>query len=158
MRIFNKLCLCTLFLVHTVNASECLTNTPARKLSIDKSEIKFETLDKNSGQYVATLVNGDLIMASFLQCELGMNAHLYSRKAISTTQRAATLRSFLSAILPNNISYAAYEKQIDSSINYVNDKTYTLSNESESHSFEFKASESPLFKTALHYRWQPPLH
>lgn len=158
MTFIRKILLFTLLISPSIHAEECDTNTVARPLNIEKSTIKFEQLDKKAGEYVATLQNGDLVMASFLQCGLGLHAHLYSHRTLTGDQRAQTLKWFLAAVLPSPEIYKALENQIDASKGYEDNKTYTVSDDMESHDFEFKASESPLFKTAVHYSWQPPQH
>ena len=168
----QKLLLAILFIsamlaAPTVTAQECETNTVARRLGVDKARINFETLDEKNGRYVATLKNGDLVMASFTQCGLGMHAHFYSRAPITHALRIQTLRWFVSAVLPGQAAYAYIEKQIGPAMTspttspaIYSDKTdYTFTGTNgESHTFEFKTSESPLFSTALHYRWTPPSH
>jgi hypothetical protein len=142
-----------------VGAQECESSTVARKLAIEKSRIRYETLDEKRGSYVATLKNGDLVMAWFSPCGLGLHAHFYSRTPITEEQKGATLRWFLAAVLPNAAASASLGKQIDAPSTSVDKKTYTFTGANdESHTFEFKASESPLYRSVLHYRWNPPLH
>ena len=148
-----------LLLPFAANASECESSTVARKLGIEKAKLSYETLDKKSGTYVATLKNGDLVMASFLRCGLGMHAHLYSRKPIASEQRAAAIKWLLAAVLTSEAEYASVEEQVNIRADYADGNAYTFdSDNEESYSFEFKPSESPLFHTVLHYRWNPPLH
>ena len=85
------LCMCFTLTSPVSTANECETSTVARKLGIEKSTIDFETLDSKSGSYVAALKNGDLLMASFSQCGLGMHAHFYSRNPVTKEQRSKTL-------------------------------------------------------------------
>lgn len=156
---FSLLCLCSILISPTVGAEECESTTVARRLGIDKINISFETLDEKKGSYVATLKNGDLVMASFSQCGLGMHAHFYSRTPITNELKNKTLRWFLSAVLPSQAAYASLAKQIDSAASSADKKTYTFTSANEeSHTFEFKTSESPQFSNALHYSWNPPLH
>jgi hypothetical protein len=151
--------LCSFLAAPTVFAQECESSTVARRLGIDKATIGFETLDEKKGDYVATLKNGDLVMASFSQCGLGMHAHFYSRTPITGEQKDKTLRWFVSAVLPSQAAYAALAKQIDAAAGATDKNTLTLTGANEeSHSFEFKNSESPQFSSVLHYRWNPPLH
>lgn len=155
----GMLCVCTILTSPHSDADECQSSTVARKLNIEKLTIDFETLDDKKGGYVATLKNGDLVMASFLQCGLGMHAHFYSRNPVAKEQRAKTLRWFLAAVLPSQAAYASLEKQVNSTADFSDKKphVFTGGNE-EKHVFEFKASESPLFHTVLHYRWDSPAH
>ena len=153
------LCLCSILAAPTAVAQECESSTVARRLGIDKATIRFETLDEKQGSYVATLKNGDLVMASFSQCGLGMHAHFYSRTPISGEAKSKTLRWFVTAVLPSQAAYAALAKQIDSAASATDKNTYTFTGANEeAHSFEFKPSESPQFSTAFHYSWNPPLH
>ncbi len=159
MALITILCLCSILVAPTVFAQECESSTVARRLEIDKTTVSFETLDEKKGSYVATLKNGDLVMASFSQCGLGMHAHFYSRTPITGEQKNKTLRWFVSAVLPSKAAYAALAKQIDAAAGAADTKTVTLTGANEeSHAFEFKTSESPQFSSALHYSWNPPLH
>lgn len=155
---FLALCM-SIILTSPSGADECESSTPARRLNIEKSAIDFESLDTKSGSYVAALKNGDLMMASFLQCGLGMHAHFYSRVPVTREQRAKTLRWLLAAVQPSPDAYASLEKQVNTKADLSDKKSYTLSTgNAERHVFEFKASESPLYHTVLHYRWEPPEH
>lgn len=153
------LCMCFTLTSPDSTANECESSTVARKLGIEKSTIDFETLDTKSGSYVVALRNGDLVMASFSQCGLGMHAHFYSRNPVTKEQRAKTLRWLLAAVQPSPAAHASLEKQVNSKADLSDKKTYTLtSGNEERHVFEFQASESPLYHTVLHYRWEPPAH
>lgn len=155
----GMLCICVISTSPESKADECESSTVARKLGIEKSTIDFETLNTKSGSYVATLKNGDLVMASFSQCGLGMHAHFYSRNPVTKEQRAKTLRWLLAAVQPSPAAFASLEKLINSKADLSDKKTYSLTSENEEkHMFEFKSSESPLYHTVLHYRWQPPAH
>lgn len=152
-------CMCFILTSPDSNADECESSTVARKLGIEKSTIDFETLDTKSGSYVAALKNGDLVMASFSQCGLGMHAHFYSRNPVTKEQRAKTLHWLLAAVQPNPAAYASLGKLVNSKADLSDKKTYTLtSGNEERHVFEFQASESPLYHTVLHYKWDPPAH
>lgn len=153
------LCMCVISTSPVSSADECESSTVTRKLDIEKSTIDFETLDAKSGNYVATLKNGDLVMASFSQCGLGMHAHFYSRNPATKEQRIKTLHWFLAAVLPSPAAYASLGKQVTSKADFSDKKPFTLTSVNEErHVFEFQASESPLYHTALHYRWEPPAH
>jgi hypothetical protein len=152
-------CLAALLAPFASGADECETSTTARRLNIEKSTVDFETLEEKRGNYVATLKNGDLVMASFQQCGLGMHAHFYSRNPVAPAQRARTLRWVLAAVAPGPAVYQSLEKQMGSVMGASDKTTYTFSDANEeSHVFEFKASESPLFQTVVHYTWNPPQH
>ena len=159
--LLGMFCTAALLASAGVHADECESSTPPRKLGLEKSTIEFETLDQKRGSYVAALKNGDLVMASFSQCGLGMHAHFYSRNPLAKEQRSKTLRGFLAAVLPSQAAYESLAKQLNSTTDLADKKTQTLTSaheETETHTFEFQASESPLYHTVLHYRWNPPLH
>ena len=155
---FGIFCLVALLASPATHAEECESRTTARRLNIEQSTIDFETLDEKQGNYVATLKNGDLVMASFQQCGLGMHAHFYSRNPIAPEHRAQTLRWFLVAIAPSQTVYKSLEKQLGSVVEPSDKKTYSFADANEErHVFEFKVSETPLSRYVLHYTWYPPL-
>lgn len=153
------LCMCAISTSPDSSANECESSTVARKLGIEKSTIDFETLDTKSGSFVATLKNGDLVMASFSQCGLGIHAHFYSRSYMTNVQRTKTLRWFLAAVLPSPAANSSLQKRVGSKVDLSDKKPFMLIGENEErHVFKFQASESPQYHTVLHYRWDPPAH
>lgn len=155
----GMLCLAALMAPPATVADECESSTTARRLNIEKSTVDFEALEEQRGNYVATLKSGDLVMASFQRCGLGMHAHFYSRNPVAPEQRTRILRWFLAAVAPSQAVYQSLEKQMGSVQGATDKTTYRFSDANEeSHVFEFKASETPLFQSVVHYTWNPPQH
>lgn len=155
MRYIKKLPALLVLFLSLGQAPACEVSTTARALNITGTEPAFQTLDAEQGHYVATFENGDLLLAAFSQCGLGMHAHYYSRTALNEQQRAERLAAFLAAVLPNQEVYKRLQGALAQAV-LRDGQVIGIPDTMDSHDFVFQAAESPLFHTVIHYTWIAP--
>lgn len=149
-----------------LHAEDCIVSTTTSALESDKSLLSKEVIDEKTGKYIAIYKNGDLLLASFAPCDLGLHAHFYSRELIPATAQVNRLNMFIDLVqgkgeASNKLkSYVkadalpATGQPIILTVSGMEDEPVP----GESHQFVFKTDESPLYRSAIHYNWNPPQH
>jgi len=77
-RFTSYLLLLTAFWVSPVQSEKCLVSTDARSLMNQYSELQSEKILAEDERYSAVLKNGDIVLATFANCDLGFSAHYFS--------------------------------------------------------------------------------
>jgi len=127
--------------------------TESHTLDFGGQVVAYQMLDKKGGNYVVTFDNGDMLIALFSQCGPGEQVDYYSRKLLTKELRIRRLSWMLDVVRP---SREDLKQQLTKWPNPVDDQVMSITDDGESHDFVFRRSESPLYKTALHYTWNPP--
>lgn len=144
------------FASQLARATECDVYTTPRNLKLSENKVAHQMLDREGGDYVVIFENGDILLASFNQCGLGLHAHYYAREPLIMSERTERLKWMLFAVLPSREAFERLKSQLTKWSDPANDQVMSVYDGSETHDFTFRASESPLFKTSLHYTWNPP--
>jgi hypothetical protein len=134
----------------------CLASTDARPVMSTSPELQSEKLIADTGKYSAVLNNGDIVLANFATCELGMSAHYLSRSALNAEERMARVKMFFTRILPSEAAVSKVIPQL-ANLNGNNfDKAVVLEGLGDQHQIIIKPSASPLYKLDIQYYWIPP--
>lgn len=145
-----------LLLLTLGQALACETVTTARELPIDKTLLAQTSLNEESGQFVAAFKNGDLLIANFSQCGLGLDAHLYLHKSLSDeSQRRAQSLRFLAWLWPQE-DLSAQLKAIP--VLPTHEPIALAGAAGDGHELRIVKAESPLFAAVIHYTWLAPEH
>ena len=140
----------------SVLADNCLVSTDTRLLMNSSPSLQSEKLLKKDGQYSAILKNGDIVLAKFSTCSLGMTAHYFSIKELSNDELLQRVKMFLTRALPSETVVKKVLPQLDGlSANKFN-KTILLEGFGSQHQIIVKPSKSQIFKQHIQYDWIPP--
>lgn len=132
--------------------------TIPRTFELGGQNTKYEVLDETNGNYIVLFENGDFLIASFEQCGLGLHAHYYSTRDLGTPARRERLRWMVAAVLPSREAFEEVEPQLKQLPTPDDGTVLRLTTAFDSHDLTFGVSESPLFRTVIHYRWNAPLY
>lgn len=146
----------SMLLSPAAGAFECDAHTMPRRFDLSGQEVSHEALDEEKGNYVVLFKNGDLLLAAFSTCGLGMHAHYYATAPLTKVEQTVRLRWMLAAVLPSRSIYEELEQQLVDSPSLKKGDIVSFGDEFESHDFVLSDSESPLFSSVIHYTWNPP--
>jgi len=137
-------------------SEDCHASTDARALMSTLPELQSEKLIARTGKYSAVLKNGDIVMAMFTTCGLGLSAHYLSVKPLNSNERMAHVKMFLSHILPSQSVVNKVIPQLQGFKGNSFDKAVVLEGLGDQHQVVIKPSPSPLYSLDIQYNWIPP--
>lgn len=139
-------------------ANDCLTSTNPPHIIGNFPGIVDEKLDSDNGVYLASLENGDQLMAHFAQCGLALRGHYLLRSEHSEEDRKAKITLFLSRILPSQHGADKVVAQFETRQETDFKEGVILQGQNDEHKLTISAAKSPLFSHEVHYEWLPPQH
>jgi redox-regulated HSP33 family molecular chaperone len=157
MTLHNPLLLIALMLWSmSSNAEDCLVKTDTRSLMTGMAGLQEEKINVAEGRYTAVLKNGDVVLARFATCDLGMQANYLSVKALDNAELRQTLEMFLTRALASDAVAKKVMPQIKALSAAALQKTATLQGLNDQHQIVVKPAASPNFHTIIQYNWIPP--
>jgi len=156
--------LCTL-ISGAVPAQDCPMKI--QRLNLNGQNVAYEHFDKNRGEHIAVLNNGDMIIARYnSSCGLGFDAAYFSKDGFSGPEQKKQKAAWLVKQFKN---YKAHNKFIMDKLNKVNEFSkrnfkFKIAGKrlDEEHFFSLKNItpskdfNSELFSSLLTYSWIPP--
>lgn len=137
-------------------AAECPVSTDTRLLMKSHPNLTKEKLVKKDGQYSAQLKNGDIVLAKFSTCSLGMSAHYFSVKKMSDDETLARVKMFLSRVLPSEqVANKVLPQLAGLEVNKLK-QAIVLKGLGSQHKIIIKPSASTIYKQHIQYDWIPP--
>ncbi len=137
-------------------AEDCLVSTDARLLMKGYPDLQSEKLIKKDGQYSAILKNGDIVLAKFSTCSLGMSAHYFSVKKLNNDELLKRLTMFLSRTVASEMVAKKVLAQLANLDANKFKQAVILEGLGSQHQLIVKPSTSPIFKQHIQYDWIPP--
>lgn len=138
------------------HGEECLASTDARPIMSNHPELQSEKLIADMGKYSAVLKNGDIVLATFSTCDLGISAHYLSVSALTSEERMARVTMLLTQILPSAAVISKVTPQLENLKGSSFDQPVVLDGLGDQHQIVIKPSTSPLYKLDIQYGWIPP--
>lgn len=148
------------FILHLLPASlladDCMVTTDARQFMAGAAQLASHQLDTTDGQYTALLKNGDIIIARFAQCDLGLTAHYFSVKDLNANELEHTLKMFLGRLLSSDDLMKKFGPDISRFSSNNKNGPLSLPGNGDAHQLSVKPSVSPLYQLHIQYEWIPP--
>ena len=138
------------------NAEDCLIKTDVRPLMTAMASLQEEKILDTEGRYTAVLKNGDVILARFATCDLGMQANYLSVKALDNTELMQVLEMFLTRVLASDAVAKKVMPQLKGLSTAALQKTVTLQGLNDQHQIAVKSASSSTFHTMIQYNWIAP--
>jgi hypothetical protein len=138
------------------HGEECLASTDARPIMSTSPELQSEKLVADAGKYSAVLKNGDIVLAKFATCDLGMSAHYLSKRELTAEERMARVKMFLTRVLPSAVVVNKVIPQLANLNGNSFDQAVVLDGLGDQHQIVIKPSTNPLFTLDIQYTWIPP--
>lgn len=137
-------------------AEECMVSTDTRSIMKSHPDLQSEKIIEKDGQYSAVLNNGDIVLAKFSTCSLGMSAHYFSVKKLSNSELLERIKMFLGQAVASKDEANKALPQLDG---YDVDKfkdAVVLTGLGSQHQLIVKPSASTIYKQHIQYDWIPP--
>lgn len=138
------------------NAKDCQIKTDLRPLMTGMPALQQEKIIAAEGRYSAVLKNGDVVLANFATCDLGMQANYMSVKALDNTELMQVLEMFLTRVLPSDVVAKKVLPQLKGLSFAALQNTVTLQGLNDQHQIVVKSAASPVFYTMIQYNWVAP--
>ena len=141
------------------HGNDCLVSTLPPAAVDHYPGVVESKINKKKGYYVATLKNGDQLMAYFAPCELALRAHYFLQSKLSAAELNELTGLFLANVLPAQGDREAILKQFHDQAGEADlILGIVLKGINDSHKISISESQSSFFEKEIHYEWQPPLH
>ena len=137
-------------------AEDCLVKTDLRPLMTGVTDLQEEKTNVADGRYTAVLKNGDVIMAQFATCDLGMQASYMSVKALDNAALMQRLEMFITRVLPSDTVVTKVLPQLKALKPAALQKPVILQGLNDQHQVVVKSAASPNFHTIIQYNWIAP--
>ena len=138
------------------NAEDCVVKTDVRPLMSGMPALQEEKIFATEGRYTAVLKNGDVMLARFATCDLGMQANYMSVKALDNTELMQVLEMFLTRVLPSDTVAKKVLPQLKGLSSAALRKTITLQGLNDQHQIIVKSATNKNFNTMIEYNWIAP--
>ena len=138
------------------NAEDCPVKTDMRPLMQGLASLQEEKIIAAEGRYTAVLKNGDIVLARFATCDLGMQANYMSVKALDNTELLQVLEMFLTRALASDVVAKKVIPQLKGLSTAALQKTVTLQGLNDQHQIAVKSASSSTFHTMIQYNWIAP--
>lgn len=139
-------------------AEDCLVSTDMRPLLSKAPELQEEKINTKDGRYSALLKNGDILVAQFATCDLGIQAHYFSVTNLNDQQLKQRVHMLLSSVLPSDTVAGKVLPQLDSLSVEALKQPQIFQGLNDEHQIHIQPSPSPAFHTLISYDWIPPQH
>ncbi len=138
------------------NAEDCVAKTDVRPLMTGMPALQEEKIIVAEGRYTAVLKNGDVVLARFATCDLGMQANYMSVKVLDNTELMQVLEVFITRVLASDTVAKKVIPQLKGLNSAALQKTVTLQGLNDQHQIVVKSATSPSFQTMIQYNWIAP--
>ena len=142
----------------SVYSEDCMVTTDSRSLMTGSALLQEEKLNKADGRYSAVLKNGDVILAQYASCDLGMQAHYLSVMPLGDAELKQLLEVFLTRVLTSDAVVKKIAPQLKSLSSATFQKPVILQGLNDQHQLIVRPAASPNFHTIIQYNWIPPEH
>lgn len=139
-------------------SEDCLVTTDARSLMTGLVTLQEEKLSLEEGRYSAIMKNGDVILARYASCDLGMQASYLSVKPLADAELMQLLEIFLARVLVSDEVVKKVLPQLRSLSLAALQKSVILQGTNDKHQIVVKTAASPNFHTIIQYNWISPEH
>lgn len=137
-------------------SEDCPVTTDARAIMSTIPNLQSEKLITSTGKYSAVLKNGDIVMATFSTCGLGMTVHYLSVRPLTSNERMTHVKTLLNRILPSEAVVKKVMPHLEEFMGNSFDQPVILDGLGDQHRLLITPSPSPLYTLDIQYDWIPP--